>query len=348
MTKVLDKNGNLKTSITTVGADSSITVNSNEFDMAPSGGSLDVPVVDTADNPVGSIISGEVVIANSEISINTIQVGDVPAEDTLSINVTLNGSNSGTWNSGAQTWEVTCADTTIEVNGTTEGTFNAGSTVDVQLSDSGGVVTPDSVTIVGNDVQIVLPDVLGGSVGATLMKTGQTTSYRTGDDGDLEAGRATSFFVLASNNPFGNTNRFTDELGGSTYTNNWVIDWSTFDGATVLGYYRVVQGNPSSWNTAVDTSASGTFGGFSGCRLTNPTELLNIRSYETTVRFNFTPFNIVAGAAWLWTNGASGLGVAYASATNSTNVMVIRASGESVTYGYIPVRTFTVTGTTLT
>ena len=106
MTKVLDKNGNLKTSITTVGADSSITVNSNEFDMAPSGGSLDVPVVDTADNPVGSIISGEVVIANSEISINTIQVGDVPAEDTLSINVTLNGSNSGTWNSGAQTWEV--------------------------------------------------------------------------------------------------------------------------------------------------------------------------------------------------------------------------------------------------
>ena len=55
---------------------------------------------------------------------------------------------------------------------------------------------------------------------ATLMKTGQTTSYRTGDDGDLEAGRNVDFTTLAENNPFGNTNRFTDELGGQTYTKN--------------------------------------------------------------------------------------------------------------------------------
>ena len=48
-------------------------------------------------------------------------------------------------------------------------------------------------------------------------------------NGDLEAGRATDFFTLATNNPFGNTNRFTDELGGSTYANNIVIDWSTYD-----------------------------------------------------------------------------------------------------------------------
>ena len=74
-------------------------------------------------------------------------------------------------------------------------------------------------------------------VGATLMKTGQTTSYRTGDDGDIEAGRATSFSVLSANNPFGNTNRFTDELGGTTYANNIVIDWSTYNGTTVLGWY---------------------------------------------------------------------------------------------------------------
>ena len=36
---------------------------------------------------------------------------------------------------------------------------------------------------------------------AKLMKTGQTTSYRTGDDGDLEAGRATSFTVLENHVP---------------------------------------------------------------------------------------------------------------------------------------------------
>jgi hypothetical protein len=96
------------------------------------------------------------------------------------------------------------------------------------------------------------------------MKTGQTTSYRTGDDGDIEAGRATSFFVLPSNNPFGNTNRFTDELGGQTYTNNIVIDWSTYDGATVLGYTRslTLTGNIS-WDTAVDGALTYSTGGFS-------------------------------------------------------------------------------------
>jgi len=94
------------------------------------------------------------------------------------------------------------------------------------------------------------------AVGATLMKTGQTTSYRTGDDGDLEAGRATSFTVLESNNPFGNTNRFTDELGGQTYTNNIVIDWSTYDGSTVLGISRLSIATGQSWNTAIDSSLS--------------------------------------------------------------------------------------------
>ena len=97
-------------------------------------------------------------------------------------------------------------------------------------------------------------------VGADLMKTGQTTSYRTGDDGDIEAGRDVDFFTLASNNPFGNTNRFTDELGGATYTNNIVIDWSTYNGTNVLGYYRrlVSSGGVFDyiWNDAIDLGAS--------------------------------------------------------------------------------------------
>ena len=112
---------------------------------------------------------------------------------------------------------------------------------------------------------------------AKLLKTGQTTSYRTGDDGDYEAGRATSFTVLAENNPFGNTNRFTDELGGQTYTKNWVIDWSTYDGSSVLGYYKVFQFH--TWNDAIDNSISNTYGTFSGCRMWNLKEMLNIVHY---------------------------------------------------------------------
>ena len=72
---------------------------------------------------------------------------------------------------------IVCADTTIEVNGTPEGTFTAGSTIDVQLSDSGGVVTPTSVTVVGNDVQVLLPDSVAPvdpDVTAFLTATGIT------------------------------------------------------------------------------------------------------------------------------------------------------------------------------
>jgi hypothetical protein len=53
--------------------------------------------------------------------------------------------------------KVTAPNTTIEVNGTTEGTVVAGATVDIQLSNPSGTVTPTSVTQVGNDLQVVLP-----------------------------------------------------------------------------------------------------------------------------------------------------------------------------------------------
>ena len=51
-----------------------------------------------------------------------------------------------------------------------------------------------------------------GAIGAKVLKTNQTVSYRTGDDGDLQKGREVDFYTLSANNPFGNTNRFTDEL----------------------------------------------------------------------------------------------------------------------------------------
>jgi len=93
---------------------------------------------------------------------------------------------------------------------------------------------PDITLTEGDETNSTYPAAVNLSckpfpIGATLMKTGQTTSYRTGDDGDLEAGRETNFTTLRRRNPFANLNRFTDELGGQTYTNNIVIDWSTYE-----------------------------------------------------------------------------------------------------------------------
>jgi hypothetical protein len=52
--------------------------------------------------------------------------------------------------------------------------------------------------MIGNYIKAVAAAVSRST--AKLMKTGQTTSYRTGDDGDLEVGRNVDFFTLAENN----------------------------------------------------------------------------------------------------------------------------------------------------
>lgn len=179
---------------------------------------------------------------------------------------------------------------------------------------------------------------------AKLMKTGQTISYRTGDDGDIEAGRDVSFTVLAENNPFGNTNRFTDELGGQTYTNNWVIDWSTFNNSNVLGYYKVLQGGDT-WENSI-TNSLGTFGTFSGCRLVNVNEILNLANRGVGVRvLNYAPFTFNTSFS-IWTSTDRGDGVTALAFIHDNGVLQTQA-GRSTPYKYMPCRTFTVSGTTL-
>lgn len=188
----------------------------------------------------------------------------------------------------------------------------------------------------------------GASVGATLMKTGQTTSYRTGDDGDLEAGRATSFTVLASNNPFGNTNRFTDELGGTTYTKNIVIDWSTYDGTNVLGYKRTETNVTSGgWNNAIDTCLAISITGFTtGWRLANFNEFNNILNLGYSNPLGYTPFSSFA-----WTYGSHtsstyiGAPSVYSWGVNSAGEKRIKDKTENSSC--LATRVFTVSGTTL-
>jgi hypothetical protein len=195
----------------------------------------------------------------------------------------------------------------------------------------------------------VLPAV-STPIGATLMKTGQTTSYRTGDDGDLERGRPTNFFTLPSNNPFGNTNRFTSELGTQTYTNNIVIDWSTYNGSTVLGCQNnLTLTNNITWDTAIDFCLTYSTGGFSGWRLGNFFEIANFMNFEqTTGAFNYVPFiNILSGTAY-WSSTTSKFATTSA-ITVRGNLYDAGATSKSGASGRaFPVRTFTVTGTTLT
>jgi hypothetical protein len=242
--------------------------------------------------------------------------------------------------------ELEIPDSDVNVNGNLEGTVASAEIIDIDVTDGVNPVTPNAITISGNTVTIEVPSGGGGApVGATLMKTGQTTSYRTGDDGNLQAGRATDFFTLASNNPFGNTNRFTDTLGGSTYTNNIVIDWSTYDGSTVLGWRRTTTN--ATWNNAVDGALLVSIGTFtSGWRLPNVMELFSLKNWNLADRYNYAPINQVAQQ--FWTSNTRIDGTTEAFYVWGSNFRPVQSIGKTNIIPYIPVRTFTVTGTTLT
>jgi len=238
-------------------------------------------------------------------------------------------------------------DSDVNVNGNLEGTVVSVQPIDIDVTDGTNPVTPDAITISGNTVTIEVP-AASAPVGATLMKTGQTTSYRTGDDGDIEAGRATNFTTLASNNPFGNTNRFTDELGGQTYANDIVIDWSTYNGATVLGFRRTLTTNLN-WNNSVTGALATSIGTFtSGWRLPNIKELYNLTNYSTARALLYPPFDAIFNAnqiLWSSTTNPATTANAFQFPNNFGAAHQAIKSGQ---VDYIPCRTFTVTGTTLT
>lgn len=197
--------------------------------------------------------------------------------------------------------------------------------------------------MIGNYIKAVAAAV--SRTTAQLMKTGQTTSYRTGDDGDLERGRNVSFTTLAENNPFGNTNRFTDELGGQTYTKNIVIDWSTYDGSTVLGWRRTTA-TTANWNASIDAALLVSIAPFTtGWRLPNFMELMSLVNFSNAYMLNYSPFNIFAVNLWSsnTTAGATAGAWFLSPAGNSINTNFSKANSAN----WIPCRTFTVTGTTL-
>jgi hypothetical protein len=321
-------------------ADATVNVNGAFWDTVPSGGTENVIVrQSTGSTQVGSIQGQYFRIADStavlkDTSGTTISTTSIKAEATE---------------------DIVAPDTTLEVNGTIEGTVVAGSTVDIQLSDSGGVVTPTSITQVGTDFQVVLPDAAATPRStATLMRTGQTTVYRTGDDADTSSeGRDTDFFTLDSaplhNNGAATINtttaRFTDELGGQTYTNNIVLDWSTWNGVTILGYSRVNIATGNTWEQAIDNSLTYSLGTFTtNWRLSNIKEIINILNYENTrtTLINYAPLNLSSSSRIYWSSTTIVGTTTAVYAFSNTGLTVQQSKTSSAFFTYIPVRTFSL------
>jgi hypothetical protein len=189
---------------------------------------------------------------------------------------------------------------------------------------------------------------------ATLLKTGQTTVFRTGDDADTSAeGRATDFSTLDAA-PIHNdgtatinttTARFTDTLGGQIYTDTVVLDWSTWNGSTLLGWKITENGVNITWDDAIDEALTLNIGGFaSGWRVPNTFEMLSICNTASPNRFlNYAPFNI-AGNDWFWTSSTTPITTTNAMAVANQHGNGIRARPKTtlVPSRYIPVRTFSL------
>lgn len=320
----------------------SITTNGDSPALeVASGASQDIAVHDSAGADVGTRSGATVTIADGTVTVNGAGSIAAVAEGTTNVNVE---NSAGTDVGSLAGSTVTVADADVNVNGSDYGSVVAEGAINVQVVDQSGV----QVGSLNGAGEWEVNTAAGCPVGAKLTKTGQTTSYATGDDGDLQAGRDVDFYTLPSNNPFGNTNRFTDELGGSTYTNNIVIDWSTYDGFEVLGYYRVIAGNID-WATAISQAQALSVGGFSGWRNVNVTELVNVMNYAVSHTFNYPPFNAtmtVVHSFWLSTTAPNSAASAMYAVTSSGLIGTLVKGATAAKF--FAVRTFTVTGTTLT
>jgi hypothetical protein len=135
-------------------------------------------------------------------------------------------------------------------------------------------------------------------------------------------------------------------LGGQTYANNIVIDWSTYNGTNVLCYY-IGDSNYRNWNAQIDQYLSSTIGGLFKWKLLNYYEMVNIQNEQAASGGSFSfigypPFNAFARYVWVSNQNAFGHRVA-----DNSGAAPWASVSPTNTYNAIWTRYSTVTGTTL-
>jgi hypothetical protein len=316
----------------------------------PSGGSLTIQVPDPAvcEPAIAELVNtNDLLLLTESIDCGTTE--QIIAPDG---HVHLKKENDGTitnlFPASGETITYYVDNNDLTVNNAFPFTIHATEPLDIRLKDqSNATLNPTSVTHNNNQnhVDIIINTSSFVPVGATLQKTGQTVSYNTGDDGDTERGRLTNFLTLPSNNPFGNTNRFTNKTGGQTYTNSVAFDWSTYNGSTVLAYY-FGDANTRPWATQLTQYTASTLDGLTGWSLFNIYEAMNIMnfSFPSGFLYNYAPFNLTRRYMWVSTNQTGATGISTETAGPNPFTTVAKTSGL---WG-IWVRVCNVSGTNIT
>jgi hypothetical protein len=151
---------------------------------------------------------------------------------------------------------------------------------------------------------------------APVPKTGQTTSYRTGDDGDLEKGVSWPSPRFTGNG----TGVITDTLTGLMWAENANLDGT------------------KTWNNAIDYCNGLSLGGYTDWRLPNVRELFSLidfSQYNPALPSGHPFDNVQSSYYWSSTTYASGTSYAWGVHLGSGYV----GSGGKASTGYVwPVR----------
>jgi len=305
--------------------------------LANSDGSLTASIPSAQD-----VTITDVTISNSDSSYSA----SSPYNPNLSVpDITVSNSDDSYSVTSPSVIDVDIPDESITVNSAAFITKPSKKDQDILLKDvSGNTITPEALS--GNTITI-LDAVVGGSKGLMPLQTGATTSYATGDDGDLERGRLVNLLTLPYNNGFGGTERYTDELGGQTFTKNIIIDWSTWDGGTdVLGYiftFRSTSHNGTKSWTDWMSGQPYTTDGFSDWNVVNTNEVLSLYDITTTNGLDYAPLSNTTGNSFWTSLSLNGTQAYY----NNRNTILFRKTTVSTTLQSMLVRTFNWNGTTL-
>jgi hypothetical protein len=269
----------LKNSLGTTILSEAIPSNVSEDIIAPDSTAV---IKDSA----GTTLKSEAIPSNvsENITINDSTVNVQKSDNTLINATTVKAEATTSYN---------VADSVVNVNSTKLADVKATDTLNITVVDS--LDASVSVTLSGGN-KIIVDDLpcSGGTPydGALPLPTGDST--------DLAATnyRGASWLLLNNNNPFGNTNRFTDDAGGQTYTSGVAIDWQSFDrdNSRVLGWFLTPESNTYANLIAGEpfTKAS-----LSGWYVPTIQELFTLLYYgNTTVGhcLNYAPFNYIASS----------------------------------------------------
>jgi len=179
-----------------------------------------------------------------------------------------------------------CADANLNINSTSYGTISSGGILNLEVKDT-------TNTLVGFNDGGVWRVPTGGALNTSnLYKTGATSTYWVNDDGFRKEGRGVDFLTLDFANSFGNTNRFTDDLGTQIYTSGIVIDWSTYNqvGASVRAYSKNSL-SPAFIKTHL-TNAPYTLGSYSNWQVLNFMQLASLLDMSIYRNYlDYAPFN---------------------------------------------------------